>query len=146
MSVNGRFQFRFPGLLGLTLLAVGLFCPASVILGGSKDLAVPFDFSLNAVDGGVEVRFFQLAFPDDDHRPALRLQLAPDFLVACLVTGNLGCPEIGVRFRCRVVLTSFVAVPETSMDKDNGLILWEDDVGRAWKLADILPVAEPQAP
>ncbi len=113
----------------LPFLSVGLFCPAPVILSGAKDLAVLLNFSLDAVDGIVEVGFFQLTFPDDNHRPALGFQLSPDFLVAGSVSHNFGGPEVRVCLGNRVVLASFVTMPKATVDEDDGLIPRKDDVG-----------------
>ena len=142
MSVDGRFQFRFSGFLGLPLLAVGLFCPTSVFLSGAMNLSVPLDLSFNEVEGVVEVRFLQLAFPDDDDRPALSLKLTPDFLVTSLVPGDLLFPVFAVGTwhpKCKATLMS---VPETSMDEYHGLIFREYDVRRAGKMTDVFSIAE----
>ena len=50
-----------------------------------KDLSTTENFSLNASYCFVQNGFLRLAFPDDDDRPAIGLQLAPDVLVALLV-------------------------------------------------------------
>ena len=89
---------------------------------------------------------FQFAFPGDDDCPAFGFQLAPDFLVALLVAGYLGSPEVGVGFGDRVVLTVFVAVPKAAVDEDDGAVLGEDDVWLAGEAFVVDPIAEAQAP
>lgn len=73
-------------------------------------------------------------------------QLAPDFLVAVLVAGDFGRPEVGVGFGDRVVFAVFVAVPEAAVDEDDGAVFGEDDVGGAGEALDVYSIAEAQVP
>ena len=67
-------------------------------------------------------------------------------MVAGLVPGNLGSPEVGVGFRNRVVLAAVVAVPESSVDEDDSVVLGEDDVGFTGQSLVVHPVAEASVP
>ena len=48
-------------------------------------------------------------------------------------------PEGVVRFRGRGVLTSFVPVPKTAMNKEDSFIFRQDDVRLAGQGADVFP-------
>lgn len=109
-------------------------------------IAVPDDFSGHAVHRVFEAVFLQLALPDDDDIPALRLQLAPDFLVSLLVPSHLGRPELSVGLGDSVVIAALVAMPEASVYKDNRPVLWQRDIWFSRQISFIDPVAEPQAP
>ena len=119
-----------------------LSCCLEVVVG----VSVPDDFRGYTVHGVFEPDLFQFAFPDDDDIPTFCLQLAPDFLVTLLVPGYLGCPEVGVGLGDCIVFAAFVAVPEAAVDKDDGAVLWEDDVGGAGKALVIHAVAETKTP
>lgn len=118
----------------------------SVFLSGAKDLTVFPDGRCRCRDGFLKAALFQFAFPDDDDAPTLCLQLAPGVLVTLPVAGYLGGPEVGVGPGDRVILAVLVAVPEAAVDEDDGAVLGEDDVRRAWKAAVVDAVAEAEAP
>ena len=109
-------------------------------------IAIGDYFLIDKRKGVVEGGPFQLAFPDDDDVPALGLQLAPDFLVAPLVTDNLFLPELGVGFGDRVVLAAFVAVPEAAVDEDDSAVFGKNDVWGTREALDVYAVAESEAP
>ena len=141
-----RFQRSFVLLLMSVLLPVLLPDPPPVLLSGAKDLAVLPDGRCRCLKGFLQALLFQLAFPDDDDGPALGLQLAPGVLVALPVAGYLGGPEVGVGLGDRVILAIHVAVPEATVDEDDGAVLGEDDVRRAWETFVVDSVAEAFSP
>lgn len=123
-----RLEFQLSFFFGYPILAVCLVRSPPVLLFGAMNLTVPFDFCFYAGEGGVDVGFLQLTFPDDNHRPTLGLYLAPDLLVAGLVSRNLCGPEVGISLGNRIVLASLVAVPEAAVDEDYGPVFREDNI------------------
>lgn len=87
-----------------------------------------------------------LALPYNDDRPAFRFQLTPHLLVSFLISRYFRHPEIRVGLGDSVILATLVAVPEAPVDKDDGAVFGENDVGRSWKASIIHFVAESQAP
>ena len=98
------------------------------------------------MSGLFELFILQFTFPDDDDSPTLSFQLAPDFLVAFLVAGNLGGPELRVSLGDSVILAVLVAVPEAAVDEDDGAMLGEDDVRGTGETLIVRPVAEAHVP
>ena len=72
----------------------------------------------------------QLALPDIKYPPAERLKRLLASLITFGVFRQLLPPEIHIAFRhpSKFAIGVLVAMPETSIDKNNGLILPEDDV------------------
>ena len=132
-----------PCLLLLSICLTG-FMP--VILSLPKDLSVMPNLRLNTGNRFVQNGPLQLTFPDNDDKPALGLQLAPDLLVALLVPCYLGCPEVGVSLGNCVVLATFVSMPKATMNEDDGVVFWEDDVWGTGKMSVICSVAKPLVP
>ncbi len=112
----------FARLAGPLLLPVFLPRPAPFGLILAEDIAVPADFFGDSLDGLCEMRFLQLALPDDDYRPSEPLQLAPDLLVPLMITRHLRLPELRVGLRHRVFLAILVAVPETAVNEDDCVV------------------------
>lgn len=119
-----------------------LSCRLDVLVG----IAVPDDFSGHAVHRVFEAVFLQFALPDDDDRPALCLKLAPDFLVAFLVPGHLGRPELGIGLGNRIELAVPVAVPEATVDEDDRAVLWKDNIRRSGQSLVVDQISEPKMP
>lgn len=140
------FQGQFLLVLGLSHLLPGLPRASAFPLRGAVLLTVPEDLVTDTTDGLLECGLFQLALPDDDDRPALRLQLAPDFLISLLVAGNLGRPEFCVGFRDMASFATFVTVPEAAVDEDDSAVLREDDVRGAGETFDVHSVTESEKP
>lgn len=124
-------QGGLPFLAGPLLPAVCLTGLTPFIPGGAEGLAVLPDLRLDAGNGLVHDGLLQLAFPDNDDKPALSLKLAPGLLIAFFVPGNFGGPELRVGLRDRIVLASIVSVPETAVNEDDGVVFGENDVGGA---------------
>lgn len=141
-----RQESRFLLPLLQVHLPVGLSGLTSFFLGGAIEIAISEDFCFDPTDGLVQCGFLQLAFPDDDDRPALSLQFAPDFLVTLLVACNLGLPEVGVGLGCRGVLAVLVAMPEAAVDEDDGAVLGQNDVRGTGEALDVYAVAEAEVP
>ncbi len=115
-----------------------------VILSLAKDLSVLPNLHLDTGNGLVQNSLLQLTFPDNDDKPALGLQLAPDLLVSLLVPGHLCCPKVSVGHGDSVVLTALVAVPEAAVNKDDSMVFGEDDVwsSRQTFIIDAIPEAQ----
>ena len=133
------------------------FAPAGLFKGESAVLAatggvgvqiglVRLDPGFYAVDCGGKEGFGEFAFPDCDDVPGYRFEPLDVECVAFLIMGDLRLPEVHVGFRDGVFGASPVAVPEAAVDEDGGAVLWQDDVGRAGKGADVEPVAVAPAP
>jgi len=137
-SPQSRFFFSQSLPLPLVCEAGGL----SFLLGFLVLLAVEVDFFHHAVDGFFQDGFLQLAFPDDDDCPAFGFQLAPDFLVALLVTGDFRLPKLRVGFRDVGVLAVFVTMPETAVDEDDRTVFGKDEVRGAGETLVVNSVAE----
>lgn len=115
-------------------------------LGSEVEVAVAVDFGGDAVDGVGQMCLVQFAFPDDDDRPSMGLQLPPDLLVPRLVARDLRRPEFRVRLGHRVLVAAFVPMPETPMDKHHRPIARKHDVGGAGQPPVIHPIPEPLPP
>ena len=111
-----------------------------------EPLSITEDFNLNLLNSLFEARTFQLAFPDNDDSPSLRLQLAPDLLVPFLIPSNLRCPEVGVGLGHRVELAAFVPVPEATVDEDDSAVPGKDDVWCPRQTFIVDTVTEPKTP
>ena len=67
---------------------------------------------------------FNFTFPDDYHFNA---RIQKQFLLTRIIFDvflKLGFPEGQIGFRCIRVFTVCMAMPETAMDKDGGIILF----------------------
>ena len=73
--------------------------------------------------------------------PAEAAQLDTFFYVSLAVAVNLLLPEFGVCLGHYKVLASFVAVPEATVDKDDGAVFAQYNIGCAGQEFDIYPVA-----
>lgn len=141
-----RFQGRFLLAPGLPYLLPGLPGAPAFFLRGAVRLAVPENLVADAADRLFEDGLLQLALPDDDDRPTLRLQLSPFLLIAFLIPGHLGRPEFRVGLGDSVVLAALVTVPEATVDEHHRPILWQNDVRFPRQPLFIDPVAEPKTP
>jgi hypothetical protein len=72
-------------------------------------------------------------FPDDECVPAILFQLRTHNLIPSYIVGKLFIPEIDAAFWTIRFLTPRVTVPETSMDKYNGSIFRQNDIGATKK-------------
>ena len=87
------------------------------------------------------VIWLQFALPDDDCVPAEHSQLDAFLYVALFVAFYLLLPVLAITLWRYVVLAAFVAVPEAAVDKDDGPVLAQDNVGGAGEPAHVYPVA-----
>ena len=101
---------------------------------------------LHIANGRFKCRFLQLAFPYNDDVPALGFQLAPNFLIADLVTRNLCGPEVRVGFRDCVEPAVFMAVPEAAVDEDSCAVFRKNDVGGAGEMLVVNAVTKTLVP
>ena len=73
--------------------------------------------------------------------PSEHSQLDAFLYVALFVTFYLLLPELAITLWRYVVPAAFVAVPEATVYKDDGLVFAQDNVGGAGELAHVDPVA-----
>ena len=83
----------------------------------------------------------QFAPPYDDCMPAEEAELDAFLYVAVFVAFYLLLPELAITLWQYIVPAVFVAVPEAAVDKDDGLVLAQDDVGGAGEPAHVDSVA-----
>ena len=141
-----RHKGSLPFLHGLPFLSIGLTALPSIFLGLAVSHSILADFRCDAIGCFVQNRLFQLAFPDNDDKPPLGLQLTPHFLVSFLVTCHFRHPKLRISLGDSVMLTSLVSMPETTMDKDNSAVLGEDNVWGSRKLFNVYAVTKTSYP
>ena len=73
--------------------------------------------------------------------PAEEAELDAFLYVALFVTFYLLLPELPIALWRYVVPATFVSVPETAVDKDDGPVFAQDNVGCAGEPAHVDPVA-----
>ena len=104
------------------------------------------DFCSDRIYGFNNSTSGQLTFPDNDYIPSFGFQTSPDFLVSFSVSCDLDLPKIRVGLRGLVILAILMTMPETPMNKDNGAILWENNVRRTRVSSVVCTVTEPKSP
>ena len=109
-------------------------------------LHVAADLGADPVHGGVQACLLQLALPDNDDTPALRLQHPPDHLVPLLVPGNLRHPELRVRLRHSIAPAAPVPMPEAAVHEDRGPVSRQHDIRRPRQAPHIRPIPESPPP
>lgn len=148
--VQSGFELRNEGglsfLLGLPFLSIGFSGLPSILQSLPESLSILADFLGDAINRFVQNRFLQLALPDDDDRPPLGFQLSPHLLVTFLISCYFRNPEIRVGLGHSVILATLMAVPKTTVDKDDRAESGKDDVRGAGKASINHFVAESQAP
>ena len=82
-----------------------------------------------------------MSFPDDNCVPAEVAQLDAFLDVALFVAFYFLFPKLGVALWQHEVLASFVAVPETAVDKYGGLVFAQYNVGGTGQALDVYAVA-----
>lgn len=83
----------------------------------------------------------QFAPPDDDCVPAEEAELDAFLYITFLVSLYLLLPELAIALWWYIVSAAFVAVPETAVYKDDGLVFAQDYVRCAGEPAHVYPVA-----
>ena len=86
---------------------------------------------------------FYFAFPDSNYSPILFFQFFIIFKIPFFCIIYLFYPPFSSCLRDHKVFASFVAVPETAIDKQDGFVFWEDQVGLAGQLFVVQAVTEP---
>lgn len=77
----------------------------------------------------------QATLPYHENPPPLLLQLVDVPLITLDIFLEFLSPELCTCRRRRAVRTLIMAVPETTVNEDNGTISWQHNIGAAWKLA-----------
>ena len=109
-------------------------------------LSILFDGRGYIVQGIIKARLLQFSLPYNENIPSLGLQLTPGLLVALLIARDLHHPEFSVGLWDGVVGTIFMTMPEAAVNKDDGVVLGQDDVRLSGKTLVICAIAESQAP
>ena len=118
----------------------------SVRLNGTIDFPILPYFIYHHFNCFLQFTFLKLALPYYDNKPSLCFQLPPHFLISFLIARNLGNPEIGVGFRDCIILAAFVAMPETTVNKNDRPIFRKNDIGFSWKTFVVQSIAETFSP
>ncbi len=77
---------------------------------------------------------FELTFPDGNNMPAQLPQLRLDLGISCHIGIELLEPEFFPAFWCVSEATGLMSVPEAPVDKNDGFVLPEYDVGSPWQI------------
>lgn len=106
-------------------------------------------FQVNAVKGESQgfqglfsYRRFQLAFPDRYAMPTHFSKLALFLQVTVTIALYLCLPKLHVCLWEYVILTVFVPMPETTVDKDYRAILAQHNIGMTRKTRMVKPIAK----
>jgi len=75
-----------------------------------------------------------LTFPDHNGPPVKRKKFFPVAFITFNVAFKLLPPEFFSAFGIIRILTAFMTMPETSMNKNDCSVFWEDNIGFAWKV------------
>gem|GEM_PF-2958283 len=109
-------------------------------------------FQVNAVKGESQgfqglfsYRRFQLAFPDRYAMPTHFCKLALFLQVTATIALYLCFPETHVCLWKHIILTAFMPVPETTVDKDYRAILAQHNIGMTRKTRMVKPIAKASA-
>ncbi len=80
--------------------------------------------------------------PNRKNFPARSDQGGPIGAVTTDVAVELSVPEFKTGLRSLPAFSALMAVPETTMDQDNGTVAWEHDVRGAGKVSPVQPEAK----
>lgn len=98
------------------------------------------------VNSFLQADSLKFALPYDDDRPTFSFELAPDILVALLISGYFGRPIVSISIGRVTIFTSFVTMPKTAVNKNGSTIFWKDDIRFARQLLIVHLITEPQVP
>ena len=84
----------------------------------------------------------QLTLPNHHRAPAYRAKLITHLLVPLLITSDLPLPKRDVRFRHPTLLAN-MAMPETSIDENCGVVFFQDNIRRTRQRTHIHAETEP---
>ena len=88
----------------------------------------------------------QFAFPDNDGMPSHFSQPMQHLMVPFQIPSDLIMPELSIRFRHHIILTSFMSMSETSVHKNAGTILPEHNIRFSRQPRMIEPIPESPSP
>lgn len=96
----------------------------------------------NAVIKTIKIGFssrnhFDFALPDTDDTPAKGFQFGFVTGVPSYIVLNLLFPEVYIRLWQPEIFTVLMSMPEASVDENDGLILWQDNIRIARQLSDL---------
>lgn len=137
---QGRYFPAFPCLLQCKLTVLSSAVPVLFPSG-----FVRADFRFKGLHGGRYCNLVKLTFPDSDDIPCNRFKSLDIKQVSVPVALDLVSPEPDIGFRNCVEPAAFVTVPEASVDENDSVVSWQDNVGSAGQGADILAEAETSA-
>ena len=109
-------------------------------------------FQINAVKGESQgfqglfsYRRFQLAFPNRYAMPTHLCKLVLFLQVTVTIALNLCLPKLHICLWKHIILTAFMPVPETTVDKDYRAILAQHNIGMTRKTRMVKPIAKAPA-
>jgi hypothetical protein len=85
---------------------------------------------------------FQLALPKCNHLPSQHIQLNFGIAVAFLGVFDFAEPPFGACFGNHKIFAAFVSVPETTVNKNDGFVFGQNNVGFSGQVFYIQPVPE----
>lgn len=103
-------------------------------------------FGSDTVDGIGQMGLVQFAFPHDDDRPPMGLQLPPDLLIPRLIACHLCRPELRIRLRHRILAAPLVPMPEAPIDKHHRPIPRQHHIRTPRQPPVIHPIPKPPPP
>lgn len=139
-----QIEFCFDLGEDFTMLA-GLHTGEFAVLTADGEVMLVFgigglQIGLYARDGGVKVLLGEFAFPNGDDGPGEGVEALGVEFVAGDVAGDFLAPECFVGLGNDVLGATAVAVPEASVDENDGAVLGQDEIGGAGEAAVIEPV------
>ncbi len=145
-----QIEFSFDLGEDFTMLA-GLHTGEFAVLTADGEVVLVFglgglQIGFYARDGGVKVLLGEFAFPDGDDGPGEGVEALGVEFVAGDVAGDFLAPECFVGLGNDVLGATAVAVPEASVDENDGAVLWQDEIGGAGEPLVVDPVAVATVP
>ena len=87
---------------------------------------------------------FDFTFPDNDDAPTGGLQGRLFLFIAGDIAVEFRRPKFDVGFRHGRDFAAFMAMPEASVDENDGVPFWENDVGVPWQFGRMNAVTKTQ--
>lgn len=152
VAADGFRQIEFCFDLGEEFAVfAGLLPGEFAVLAADGEVVLVFglgglQIGLYARDGGVKVLLGEFAFPDGDDGPGEGVEALGVEFVAGDVAGDFLAPECFVGLGNDVLGATAVAVPEASVDENDGAVLGQDEIGGAGEPLVVDPVAVATVP
>ena len=89
--------------------------------------------------------FFNFTAPNCKHVPAELAQMAGVFFLVLHIALEFFLPELNIAFGGGGLFAAFVSVPEAAVNKNDGVVFRQDDVGFSRQLFDVFAEAVARA-